>query len=916
MGLCASSSLAPVEAMAPVVPPTPEAATADAARATTAEESAPPPVESDAPLPVESSAPPPVESSAPPRAQSLSISAGAPPSAAETSPEAPHRSLIPDLPATFRRFSLRRKSSFAQSSLGASPSSRKVSANGVLKAILARSSRDLTVMDTDVTTESLLTSVRIARAFFDFIQVKSEDGPREYHMIELGVKFWMAVRDLEKITSGAFKVLTVVGIYKTFLQPNAKQELVVLSLVERQQIQAKLDEDQIPETIELLNQMADDEVRSSVQPVFRAFVADKSPHGYTESCLATSMLPNMQPFMNEKKERLEEILDQSYSRRSLRDYFSRVGESPEFLFIVDVLEYRDSTEALITDALSEEKKHLHSGFLMHAVHKMYNKYLKAGSKSMIRISSTNRDMILAEISCMDPPKLDVFDAALRECSFLLITEHLEAFLSSPEYAGMKSHRASLLAGGLLQFGQALTAHATLATSPSSTHVAEADRLRVEDVVKGVGASAFRMHLREYKMEHTLDFYLEIDQFQLLPHNKRDYIAAKASKLFNKYIRRGAKMEVALPGHIRQAILTSIADPAEDIFNDAHLHLLYLWESKLWKSFEKSPKYLELVQMYKEEREAAALVADGAGDVKTLQMLTSTDVKALLLQDGPLLTQFHKFLVKENCTSYLLFYMQVEEYKRLPKSDFLARQSKKIYHRFLNSTAKEFVSVSDETMASIHEMLPNPSPQTFHLAQEEVLHFLWKTLYPKFQKSVFFTNAMAKPASPIVGRRTLKDGDASPLSARSRRFLPTVVQRTFASRVSTSRTLAAPTIDDILANLQSRALFLAFCEDIFCAESMYFWLECLEFQRIPHTDYLRLRAQKIYRKYIATSAKLQVNLIHSIVRDIEKQMENPGRQLFAKAQQAIVFMLNKDTLPKFLKSKYYDPCCKIIADAQS
>ncbi|KDO33415.1 hypothetical protein SPRG_02222 [Saprolegnia parasitica CBS 223.65] len=903
MGLCASSSLAPAEAMAPVAPPTPQAATSDAPPASADDPSDPPPVES---------------SSAPPRANSVSATALGPPVVADTSPEAPHRSLIPDLPATFRRFSQRRKSSLTQTRLNSSSSTRRVSANGVLKAILARSFRDLTVLDTDVTTESLLTSVRIARAFFDFIHFKGEEGPREYHMIELGVKFWMAVRDLEKIAPGPFKVLTVIGIYKTFLQPNAKQELVVLSLVERQQIQTKLDDDQIPETIELLNQMADDEVRSSVQPVFGAFVADKSPHGYTESCLAKSMLPNMQPFMNEKKERLEEILDQSHSRRSLRDYFGRVGESPEFLFIVDVLEYRDSTEALITESLSEEKKTLHSGFLMHTVHKMYNKYLKAGSKSMIRISSTNRDMILAEISCMDPPKLDVFDAALRECSFLLITEHLEAFLSSPEYAGMKSHRASLLAGGLLHFGHALTAHATLAASSSATHIAGADRLRVEDVVKGAGAPAFRMHLREYKMEHTLDFYLEIDQFQLLPHNKRDYIAAKASKIFNKYIRRGAKMEVALPGHIRQAILTSIADPAEDIFNDAHLHVLYLWDSTLWKAFEKSPKYMELVQLYKEEREAAAttLMTGGNGDVKALQMLTSTDVKAILLQDGPLLTQFHKFLVKENCTSYLLFYMQVEEYKRLPKSDFLARQSKKIYHRFLNSTAKEFVSVSDETMASIHEMLPNPSPQTFHLAQEEVLHFLWKTLYPKFQKSIFFATAMAKPASPILGRRTLKDGDAPPMSGRSRRFLPTAVQRTFASRVSTSRTLTAPTIEDILANPQSRALFLAFCEDIFCAESMYFWLECLEFQRIPHTDYLRLRAQKIFRKYIATSAKLQVNLIHSIVRDIEKQMENPGRQLFAKAQQAIVFMLNKDTLPKFLKSKYYDPCCKIIADAQS
>ncbi|OQR96937.1 Voltage-gated Ion Channel (VIC) Superfamily [Achlya hypogyna] len=880
---------------------------------------------------------------APPTAEIAEMAEAAEAPVSDTFAPAPHRSLIPERRMSFRpdfkSVGVRRFSHSGRNNSTSAMPSRKISANSMIKTLLTKSPRETPASETtEATTDILLTSVRIAQAFFGYITYRSEENPREYKMIELGVKFWMAVRDLEKIGAGAFKILTVVGIYKTFLQPNAKLELVIVSLVERQQIQTKLDDDQIDDTIEMLVQMADD-VRESVQPVFKAFMTDRTAHGYHLACLATSMLPNMQPFMNEKKERLEEILDQSYSRRSLRDYFNRVGESPEFLFIVDVLEYRDSTEALIHDSLSDEKKALHRGFVMHAVHKIYNKYLKAGSKSMIRISTTNRELILAEVSSMNPPKADVFDAALRECSFLLITEHLEPFLSSIEYASMKAHRASLLAGGLLHFQHSPESHKSILSGKQTTTPAaltDIDRLQVQQVIKGTGAQYFRAHLQQFKMEHTLDFYLEIEQFQLLPHNKRNYIAAKASKIFNKYIRRGAKMEVALPGHIRQAILASIADPAEDIFNDAHLHVLYLWESKYFRAFERSPKYQELVQQHKLEREAdnayglhrvghnpRCLVSRNversehalAAAPKTLQILTITDAKTLLLQDGPLLTQFHKFLVKENCTSYLLFYMQVEEYKRLPKSDFLVRQSKKIYHRFLNCTAKEFVSVSEEAMNEVHEMLQAPSPQTFHLAQEEVLYFLYKTLYPKFQKSAFYTDGATKAPSPSRRPSPPKPVDV-PLKTgtRSRKFIPTSMQRQFASRVSTSGAQYPPTIDDLLTNVQTRALFLAFCEEIFCAESMYFWLECLEYQRIPHTDYLRLRAQKIFRKYISPNAKLQVNLIHSIVRDIERQIDNPGRQLFVKAQQAIVSMLNKDTLPKFVRSKYYEPCCKIIADS--
>ncbi len=90
---------------------------------------------------------------------------------------------------------------------------------------------------------------------------------------------------------------------------------------------------------------------------------------------------------------------------------------------------------------------------------------------------------------------------------------------------------------------------------------------------------------------------------------------------------------------------------------------------------------------------------------------------------------------------------------------------------------------------------------------------------------------------------------------------------------------------------------------FCTESIYFWLDCNEYKDIPHRDYLKLRAQKIYRKYICENSKLQVNLESNIVKEIITHLEQPKRNLFVPAQASITRMLEKDTLGKFRKTKH-------------
>jgi hypothetical protein len=81
------------------------------------------------------------------------------------------------------------------------------------------------------------------------------------------------------------------------------------------------------------------------------------------------------------------------------------------------------------------------------------------------------------------------------------------------------------------------------------------------------------------------------------------------------------------------------------------------------------------------------------------------------------------------------------------------------------------------------------------------------------------------------------------------------------------------------------------------------LDCNEYKDIPHRSYLKLRAQKIFRKYIAGNAKLQVNLESALIREIKVHIDDPLRTLFVPAQRSITKMLERDTLPKFRRSKH-------------
>ncbi|POM68052.1 Regulator of G protein signaling [Phytophthora palmivora] len=324
-----------------------------------------------------------------------------------------------------------------------------------------------------------------------------------------------------------------------------------------------------------------------------------------------------------------------------------------------------------------------------------------------------------------------------------------------------------------------------------------------------------------------------------------------------------------------------------------------------------------------------------GEEQTTASTSSTafiDVSKLSLREFLELEQlrkyFRRFLEREECANELYFYFEIATFQQFPTSDYLARQARKLFNRFCDPQSREFVPfASTEVHKDLQTSLVSPSPAMFNKAQEQIFNFFATTLFPKFQQSEIYRGIRITPQQLRAARLAAMGGvSVRKLTATKTSIQPAADPRRRTNPVITpggeaedrasddALTEADVTVTMLLENPETRALFLFFSEEIFCTESIYFWMDCNEFKDIPHRSYLKLRAQKIYRKYICGRAKLQVNLESSLIRVIESNLDNPTRTLFVPAQRSITKMLERDTLPKFRRSKHFQPSFQLLLAA--
>lgn len=68
---------------------------------------------------------------------------------------------------------------------------------------------------------------------------------------------------------------------------------------------------------------------------------------------------------------------------------------------------------------------------------------------------------------------------------------------------------------------------------------------------------------------------------------------------------------------------------------------------------------------------------------------------------------------------MVYRLEVEEYKRLPRSEFLNQRARKIINRYIKDGAQCYITITPDARAQVIERSTTAGPTTFQPAQAEV-----------------------------------------------------------------------------------------------------------------------------------------------------------------------------------------------------
>uniref|UniRef100_A0A8C8YJ41 Regulator of G-protein signaling 8 n=1 Tax=Prolemur simus TaxID=1328070 RepID=A0A8C8YJ41_PROSS len=128
---------------------------------------------------------------------------------------------------------------------------------------------------------------------------------------------------------------------------------------------------------------------------------------------------------------------------------------------------------------------------------------------------------------------------------------------------------------------------------------------------------------------------------------------------------------------------------------------------------------------------------------------------------------------------------------------------------------------------------------------------------------------------------------------------------FSRRLSTEEaTRWADSFDVLLSHKYGVAAFRAFLKTEFSEENLEFWLACEEFKKTRSTAKLVSKAHRIFEEFVDVQAPREVNIDFQTREATRKNMQEPSLTCFDQAQGKVHSLMEKDSYPRFLRSKMY------------
>ncbi|XP_028936837.1 regulator of G-protein signaling 8 isoform X2 [Ornithorhynchus anatinus] len=115
---------------------------------------------------------------------------------------------------------------------------------------------------------------------------------------------------------------------------------------------------------------------------------------------------------------------------------------------------------------------------------------------------------------------------------------------------------------------------------------------------------------------------------------------------------------------------------------------------------------------------------------------------------------------------------------------------------------------------------------------------------------------------------------------------------------------ADSFDVLLSHKYGVAAFRAFLKTEFSEENLEFWLACEEFKKTRSNTKMVSKAHRIFEEFVDAQAPREVNIDFQTREVTRKNMQEPSLSCFDQAQGKVHSLMEKDSYPRFLRSKLY------------
>ncbi|KAM5236156.1 regulator of G-protein signaling 5 isoform 2-T2 [Ctenodactylus gundi] len=117
------------------------------------------------------------------------------------------------------------------------------------------------------------------------------------------------------------------------------------------------------------------------------------------------------------------------------------------------------------------------------------------------------------------------------------------------------------------------------------------------------------------------------------------------------------------------------------------------------------------------------------------------------------------------------------------------------------------------------------------------------------------------------------------------------------------------LDKLLQNNYGLASFKSFLKSEFSEENLEFWMACEDYKKIKSPAKMAEKAKQIYKEFIQAEAPKEVNIDHYTKAITMKNLVEPSLSSFDVAQKRIHALMEKDSLPRFVRSDFYQELIK-------